>query len=76
MIGPQELVNGMAYLHGKGIVHADLTATSVLLSPDQVRVGVVLLRLCGAEPARPRGSSQSLHTLITLIECNKVLRVT
>ncbi len=66
----------MAYLHGKGIVHADLTATSVLLSPDQVRARVVLRRLCGAGPARPRGSSQALHSLITLIECNKVLRVT
>ncbi|KAK9841052.1 hypothetical protein WJX81_007873 [Elliptochloris bilobata] len=29
----QEIVGGMAYLQAKGIAHADLTATSVLLSP-------------------------------------------
>ncbi len=48
----------MAYLHGKGIVHADLPAVSVLLSPDQARPGFLLLRLCGAELARPVGAAK------------------
>lgn len=38
----QEVAEAMAYLHSKGIAHADLTATSVLLVPTPVRPRVHL----------------------------------